>query len=620
MKKLLLLFIFFLPIAAFGQSDTLLTDTLGNEDETMAKIRVADSLRIADSLEKELLRRQLEDLSATETKKRAELEAKLSDLHIQDSVRKANAKREIDSLKKVAIGFPVVPHNDTLFKIFTKVGKITASERAEIINDRLDEIYGQYIPELDSIDIIDYGQTVDIVFRDKILISITEFDAMWFEKPMLDIAEEYRKKIAADIIEYRDDSSFFTLLKQIGLAAFVIILQVFLIRFVNRLFRRRIDKLIKAQKGILLKGIKIRDYQFLDEERMTNVVLFISKALRWTINIIQLYITIPILFSIFPPTQRLAEVLFGYILSPLKQIGSSLLNYLPNLFTILVIVVITFYVLKFINFLSREIENGNLNIPGFYSDWAKPTYNIVRFLVLAFMFVMIFPYLPGSDSAIFQGVSVFLGIMFSLGSSSVIGNMVAGLVMTYMRPFKIGDRIKIGDITGDVVEKTPFVTRLKTPKKEYITIPNSNILSGSVTNYSTSKAKEGIILYTTVTIGYDIPWRDVHQLLINAAKKTKHIMNDPEPFVLQTSLDDFYVSYQLNAFSDEPNRQPAIYSELHQNIQDAFNEADVEILSPHYRAQRDGNQVTIPPGYLPEDYQAPGFRFININKKDENEH
>ncbi len=253
---------------------------------------------------------------------------------------------------------------------------------------------------------------------------------------------------------------------------------------------------------------------------------------------------------------------------------------------IIVIIFITRYLLKFIKFLSNEIEEGKLKIGGFYPEWAKSTFNIIRFFILAFMLVMIFPYLPGSDSMVFKGVSVFIGVIFSIGSSSVIGNLVAGFVLTYMRPFKIGDMIKIGDLVGDIVEKTPFVIRMRTPKNEFITVPNSNVLSSNVINYNTSQDNDGIILHTTITIGYDVPWRKVHKLLIEAAQRTNHILQSPEAHVLQTSLDDYYVSYQLNAFSDDPNRQLNTYSELHQNIQDLFFEAEVEILSPHYRAQR----------------------------------
>jgi small-conductance mechanosensitive channel len=233
------------------------------------------------------------------------------------------------------------------------------------------------------------------------------------------------------------------------------------------------------------------------------------------------------------------------------------------------------------------------------------------------MFVVVWPYLPGSDSAIFQGVSVFLGILFSLGSSSAIANMVAGFVLTYMRSFKIGDRIKIGDITGDVMERTLLITRLRTIKNEDITIPNAMILNNHTTNFTTCSQQngKGLVLHTTVTIGYDVPWPKVHQALIDAALACPDVEKNPSPFVLQTSLDDFYVSYQLNAYTFTTNKMALIYSDIHQNIQDKFNEAGIEILSPHYRAQRDGNMVTIPANYLPQDYQVPSFRVEHVQQQ-----
>jgi small-conductance mechanosensitive channel len=437
---------------------------------------------------------------------------------------------------------------------------------------------------------------------------------LWFNRTKKEIADEYTAVILKDIQFYKKNKSFISILKQIGFALLALILIFLAIRLVNLLFKRKIDKYIESQKGKRLKALNIKSYEFLDETNLTNVVLFISKITRWFVIILLLYLTLPILFSIFPPTQRLAELLFGYLISPLNKIGLAILHYLPNLFTILIIIIITRYVLKLVRFISTEIEKGELKLPGFYRDWAKPTFNIVRFLILAFMFVMIFPYLPGSDSPIFKGVSVFIGVVFSLGSTSVISNLMAGLVMTYMRPFQIGDRIKINEIEGDVVERTAFVTRVKTPKLEYITIPNASVLTSSVINYSMSKKREGIILHTTVTIGYDVPWRKVHEILIAAAKKTKNIKKKPGPFVLQTSLDDFYVSYQLNAHSSEPGLQPLTYSELHQNIQDGFNKSGIEILSPHYRAQRDGGMLTIPSEYLPKEYVHQGFLINLIDK------
>lgn len=591
------------------------TDSGNLQDDAWNLIKRADSIRVTDSIQKLLLQKQIDELQNYDVTKRNELETKLRELTLNDSLKRNAMKNEIDSLKNNAKGYPVVPYKDTIFYVYTKIGKLDPIERTKIINERLKDLYNQFILQLDSLNIVDYEHTVDIVFKDKTIVSITEYDAMWFEKSKMEIAIEYKTLIYKDLILFKENTSLITVVKQIGLAILVIVIQIILIYLVNLFFKRKIDAFITKQKGNRLKGIKIKDYQFLDDEKEVNAVLFLSKLFRWFLNILQLYITIPILFSIFPPTQRLAETLFGYVLEPAKKIGLAFINYLPNLFTIIVIVLITRYILKFLQYLSSEIENENLKLGGFYSDWAKPTYNIVRFLIFAFMFVVIFPYLPGSDSPIFQGVSVFLGIIFSLGSSSVIGNMVAGLVMTYMRPFQLGDRIKVGDIVGDVVEKTPFVTRIKTAKNEFITVPNSNILSSNVINYNTSKMSEGIILHTTVTIGYDVPWRETHKALIDAALQTDLILKEPIPFVLQTSLDDFYVSYQLNAYSMEPNRQASIYSQLHQNIQDIFNERGIEILSPHYRAQRDGNMTTIPQDYLDKDYKAPRFRIENTDNE-----
>lgn len=257
-----------------------------------------------------------------------------------------------------------------------------------------------------------------------------------------------------------------------------------------------------------------------------------------------------------------------------------------------------------------ELEKGTLTLPGFNKDWAIPTFKIVRFLIIAMAVIIIYPYLPGSDSKAFEGVSILLGLVLSLASASAIANMIAGLVLTYMNAFKLGDRVKIADTSGDVVEKTLMATRIRTIKNVDITIPNAMVLSSHIINFSSSAKDSGLILHTTVTIGYDVPWQKVHELLINAALESQYINKEPKPFILQTSLDDFYVSYELNAYTSEPGIMAKIYSEIHSNIQNKFNEAGVEIMSPHYGAMRDGNQVTIPENYLPKSYQAPSFRIF----------
>jgi len=306
-----------------------------------------------------------------------------------------------------------------------------------------------------------------------------------------------------------------------------------------------------------------------------------------------IYLTLPVVFRLFPWTKSWSDSLIGFVLDPLKNIFSALIDFVPKLITIAVIVGVFHYVKRAIKFLAYEIETERLKVSGFYPDWAKPTFNIVKILLNAFMLVMIWPYIPGSDLAIFKGVSVFLGILISFGSSSAISNGVAGMVITYMRPFKIGDVVKIGDTTGAVLEKSLLVTRVRTIKNEIITIPNSAILNGNTVNYTSMSVNEGLIIHSTLTLGYDIPWTTAHELLIGAALVTEGVIKEKKPFVLQTSLEDWYVSYQINAYISDPCIMAVIYSELHRNIHEAFDKAGVEIMSPHYQAIRDGNESTV---------------------------
>ena len=286
---------------------------------------------------------------------------------------------------------------------------------------------------------------------------------------------------------------------------------------------------------------------------------------------------------------------------------------MPNLFFLAVIFVVAYYLSKFVKFMFREVSKGTVSLPGFYAEWAMPTYKIVRVLIVVFTIIVAFPYLPGSKSPAFQGVSIFFGLLLSLGSSSAISNVVAGTVLTYTRAFQLGDRVKIGDTTGDIVEKTLLVTRIRTIKNVDISVPNSMVLSSHIVNFSSSAKQNRLILHTSVTIGYDAPWRKIHELLISAAKSTENILPQPKPFVLQTALNDFYVSYEINAFTNQPHLMAQTYSELHQKIQDTFYEAGVEIMSPHIFGVRDGNRAAIPAEYMPADYQAPSFRVAPLN-------
>ncbi len=407
------------------------------------------------------------------------------------------------------------------------------------------------------------------------------------------------------------------MLKEAGLALLVIIILILVIYLINRLFRR-VSRWVDSLTGTWLNGVHIRTYELLDGKQEAA---FINSALtffKWVVILVAVYLALPVLFGIFPWTQNFSQVLLSYITTPIKKILASIWNYLPNFFTIVVLVLVFRYVLRIFRFFKNEIERGALSLPGFYPDWANPTYQIIRVLILAFMLIVIFPYMPGSDSPIFKGVSVFVGVLFTFGSAGALSNVVAGLVLTYMRAFHKGDRVKIGEVNGDIIERSLLVTRIRTTKNEIISIPNSTVMNSHTVNYSSDAPEKGLILYTNVTVGYDIEWRKVYELLTAAADRTEMVEKDPPPFVLQLSLDDYYITYQLNAYTKQPNRQAAIYSKLFENVQDVFNESGIELMSPHFYALRDGHDINIPKSYRPtqEGAKAIQVKFDSDRKSD----
>ncbi|MCT4624680.1 MAG: mechanosensitive ion channel family protein, partial [Schleiferiaceae bacterium] len=361
----------------------------------------------------------------------------------------------------------------------------------------------------------------------------------------------------------------------------------------------------KKKGGKYLNGIRFKDFEVMDADDELDMVLKLVAIVRIVFMLIIAYIVFPVIFSLFPATEFIAAKLISWVYTPFSNFINGVVEYIPNLFTIVVIVLIVRTILKYLKLVAKKVEYGKIKIKGFYPDWARTTFDIVKVLIVTLSFVMIFPYLPGAQSDVFKGVSVFIGIIFSIGSTSIVGNLVASLVLTYMRPFKIGDRIKVGEIEGEIIEKTAFVLRIKTPKNEYITIPNANVMNSHITNYNRSISEGGVILFSEVTIGYEVPWRKVHEMLLKAADMTEDLEKEPKPFVLQKELGDFSVGYQINAFSKRPLYKDLINSRLHQNIQDIFSKEGIEILSPNYMAQRDGNASTVAPNEIGKDEPKP---------------
>ena len=614
MKRLFTLHLFalvFLGTQLYAQSDSLKSPVDSTQIKKMNngldRVSQLSAERIADSLKRDVLQKQVNALGKGDDTERNRLLLELGALKKKDSLQQVRQVKQIDSLRKFIKGVPVVFNRDTLFYIYAKLGSFSASDRAQAIANRLEKIASGTTFRADSLKLSQAESSIDLIYGNNLLLSINEEDAIWAKKDINTLSADVKAAVGKSVINYRDENSLQVIIKEILLTLLVIAVVIGLVYLVNRLFRTLTAKLLKGE-GRLKDGIRIKNYQLLDSDRQLWVISAALSISRWIIIILLIYMALPVLFGIFPFTKDLSENLLAYILAPLKKIGSAIWNYIPDLMTILVLLVVFRYVLRFVRFIKTEVERGKLTIPGFYKDWANPTYQIIRVLILAFMLIVIFPYLPGSDSGVFKGVSVFMGVLFTFGSAGALGNVVAGLVLTYMRAFRIGDRVKIGEVTGDIIEKTLLVTRVRTIQNEVVSIPNSTVMSNHTINYSVEAAEKGLIIHTTVTIGYDAPWRQVHQLLIDAALSSDMIEAEPKPYVLQTSLDDYYVSYQINAHTKSPNKQALIYSSLHANIQDIFNKAGVEIMSPHYKALRDGNETTIPAAHLPKDYSAPVFR------------
>ncbi len=518
-------------------------------------------------------------------------------------------------------GFPVMLDGKTLFFIRRGVSSFSAEERANAITRRIERIaQNDSIPiENLTIEQIPDDNSLYLSVDQEVILTVTERDAKAYRSTPKVLAQQALQKIQVAIAQYRQDRKPEQLLKNIiytVIASFAFLIISFaVIKTSGKLFPF-IRRLIES----LTPGIQIGNVEIISSSNISFFWLRVLRIIRLLVLFLLLFNYATFVLRLFPWTRVFGESILGYFYQSLELVLSSIGQYLPNAFIIAIIIFITYYLIGLIKPFFTAIERGNLVIPGFYTDWAKPTYNILLVIIIAIAAIVAFPYLPGFDSPAFRGVSVFLGLLLSLGSTSAIANVIGGIILIYTRAFRIGDHIQVGDVIGDLIEKNFLVIRICTPTNKIITIPNSSLLSSNVINFSISSRElnRNLIIQTTITLGYDLPWRKAHKTLIEAALETEHILKEPAPFVLQTSLDNFYISYQLNAYTNQPNLMVIIYSELHQNIQDKCNEAGIEILSPSYTSLRDGNTTTIPENYLPSDYVAPPFRVQSSDNQENN--
>jgi small-conductance mechanosensitive channel len=511
---------------------------------------------------------------------------------------------------------PVVIDGKEILRVYGPLGPFSTRERAIEIEHRVTLLAEKRVSDPIRTRLIQSEGTMAIVSGSVLLMGVTDADAEKTGIPREQLAARDAAAIQQAIDGYRVRHTWRSFLKAVGLALLiwtVFGVVVWIVRKAVRWLDRRVTGWVTRQ--VSTSGA--RGSRLIIWERGRMLAMLLLKGVVFLSVLSASSFVISYTFSLFPQTAGISTTLLDYLRDTFGSAAMAVVRYLPDGGFVVIVCVIAYYLLKVLKFLAQAIEGSEIAVKAIQPEMAKPTYQIVRFAVVVFALVVAFPYLPGGNSEAFRGVSIFLGVLLSLGSSSAVSNILAGLVLTYMRAFHVGDRVRIAETTGDVLQRSLLVTRVRTIKNVEVVIPNGAILSSQVLNFSSMARSQGLILNTSVTIGYNAPWRTVHEVLIRAALNTEGILPKPAPFVLQTSLNDYHVSYEVNAYTDEPNNVQNIYSRLHQAIQDSFNDAGIEIMSPTYQSLRDGNPVTIPENYLPPDYQAPGFRVKDVTASPE---
>jgi small-conductance mechanosensitive channel len=477
---------------------------------------------------------------------------------------------------------PVVIDGETLFSV-RGVTAFPAERRAREIANRIRAVAANPKIAITSLTLEDQpGGTRILAGSERIMIVLDE-DAAIEQVARSSLAAVHRARIGEAIEDYRHDRRpevlWLHALYALGLT-FALMVATYIGRRTTALVRAGMERRYQAH----VQRIQDRAHQVVKADQIWHALTGLLNFASTVVGLGAVYFYLYYVLSLFPWTRGLAKSLVAIVIDPLRTMGLGLIGLIPNLAFLTILLLVTRYALKLTRTFFDGLAGGTVTLKGFYPDWAEPTYRLFRILVLGFAIVIAYPYIPGSESAAFKGVSIFFGIVFSLGSSSIIGNIIAGYGMTYRRTFKLGDRVKIGEHVGDVEQTGLLVTHLRTPKNEEVIVPNSMILGNEVINYSSMARELVLILHTTVGIGYETPWRQVEAMLLEAAARTEGLRREPAPFVLQKLLGDFCVTYEINVYCDTPQVMERLYAELHRNILDLFNEYGVQIMTPAYVA------------------------------------
>jgi small-conductance mechanosensitive channel len=475
---------------------------------------------------------------------------------------------------------PVKLDGELLFYVHG-VTAFPAEERAAAISKRIRRAASDPQLTADSVRIVSGDDHVKVYAGSEFIMNVYDSDAELEGISRDMMADVVRRKTGLAMDVYRLARSGPVLLNR-SLRALGAILLLAVILFLLRWSFRRINSVLQQRIKKRIDSVENISFRLIQSNQIWKAFHLLIKTIRIGITVILIAVVLNYILGLFPWTSNVAAYTLQLFLDPIVAFGKGILHFLPSLAFLIIIFVVTRYLLKLVRLLFAGLQQGGIEIKDFDPDWAMPTFKILRVLIIAFAVIIAYPYIPGSESNAFKGVTLFIGVLFSLGSSSFISNLIAGYSMTYRGAFKKGDRIQVNDHIGFVEEQKLLVTRLRSLKNEEIIIPNSVLLNSSIVNYSARAKDLGLIIHTTVGIGYETPWRQVDAMLKLAADRTEGLLKNPPPYVLKQSLGDFAVNYEINAYCNDVSRMHLCYTALHQHILDVFNENNVQIMTPAY--------------------------------------
>ena len=475
---------------------------------------------------------------------------------------------------------PVQLDGATLFRV-RGVSSLPAEARARVIQEALEAVAADRTISVDSIRAVEGDAFTRILANDTVITTVVDADATLEQVRRSSLAASHLLRIQRAIRDYRDARTPSARRRGV-LNALVATLILMGSSVVLILFWRRIDRVFTRRLQTQIHSVGIQSFELVRAESIAGILQTALIALRTVVFLVMALAYLDFVIAQFPRTRGLSQDLVSFALAPLQVMGLGLVAHVPSLVFLTVLYFVVRLGLRLVRLLFHAVQRGAVTLAGFDPAWADSTYKLIRVAVITFAIIVAFPYIPGSSTAAFQGVSIFVGVLFSLGSSSAISNTIAGYMLTYRRALKVGDRVKIGNAVGDVIEVRLQVTHLRSVKNEEIIIPNSQILASEVLNYSSLTRTDGLILHTEIGVGYDTSWRKVEAMLLAAADRTEGLSKKPSPFVLEKELGVFAVTYELNAYCNNAQAMLPLYAELHRNVLDEFNRHGVQIMVPAY--------------------------------------